>query len=69
MEGPLLGQQMPRYYNVPERHEQQVDGCIMCKLEAEEEKHNHGCGDHVASPLTADHSGFSGAGRRSISCR
>lgn len=58
MEGPLLGQQMPRYYSIPERHEQQVDGCVMCKLEAEEEKHNHGCGDHVAEDCLAWAEGF-----------
>ena len=58
MEGPLLGQQMPRYYSIPERHEQQVDGCVMCKLEAEEEKHSHGCGDHVAEDCLAWAAGF-----------
>jgi hypothetical protein len=58
MEGPLLGQQMPRYYSIPERHEQQVEGCYMCELEAEEEKHSHGCGDHVAEDCLAWAEGF-----------
>jgi hypothetical protein len=47
MEGPLLGTQMPRLYAVPERHEQQTDGCIMCQLELEEQ-HTYGCGNGVA---------------------
>ena len=47
MEGPLLGQQMPRLYSVPERHEQPEDGCYMCDLEGEE-GHAWGCGDGVA---------------------
>lgn len=58
MEGPLLGQQMPRYWNVPPRHETQVDGCVMCKLEAEEERHAHGCGDHIAEDCLAWAEGF-----------
>jgi hypothetical protein len=48
MEGPLLGSQVPRFSNVPERHEQQVDGCVMCQIERLEENHEHGCGDHVS---------------------
>jgi hypothetical protein len=47
MEGPLLGHQMPRLYNVPERHEQIADGCIMCRLEAED-GHDYGCGDRIS---------------------
>ncbi len=48
MEGPLLGAQMPRLWNVPERHETQQPDCVMCQIEALEEKHKHGCGDHIA---------------------
>lgn len=51
MEGPLLGTQTPRLVNIPKRHEQQVSGCVMCQIEAEEEKHAHGCGDHVAEEV------------------
>ena len=48
MEGPLLGAQMPRLWNVPPRHETPMPDCVMCRLEAEEEGHHHGCGDHIA---------------------
>lgn len=47
MEGPLLGDQMPRLWNVPKRHEAQLSGCVMCQFEAEQ-GHGYGCGDGVA---------------------
>lgn len=47
MEGPLLGHQMPRLYSVPSRHEAIIDGCVMCRLEAED-GHDYGCGDAIA---------------------
>jgi hypothetical protein len=50
MEGPLLGAQMPRLYNVPKRHEKHEPGCVMCILEREE-LHAHGCGDHFGEEV------------------
>ena len=50
MEGPLVGQQMPRLYNIPKRHEQVTDGCVMCQLEAEV-GHAYGCGDGVGEEV------------------
>jgi hypothetical protein len=46
MEGPLLGHQVPRFSNVPERHEAFNSGCVMCEFERDTEHHDHGCGDH-----------------------
>jgi hypothetical protein len=57
MEGPLIGQQMPRLWNVPPRHEQQETGCVMCALEAEE-KHGYGCGDGIAEEVLEWAEGF-----------
>jgi hypothetical protein len=57
MEGPLLGQQMPRLWNVPPRHELPADGCVMCQLEAQEQ-HAHGCGDHVGQEALEWGEGF-----------
>lgn len=50
MEGPLLGDQMPRLYNVPKRHEKPAADCVMCQLEAAE-NHLYGCGDGVAEEV------------------
>jgi hypothetical protein len=58
MEGPLLGSQVPRYCVTPERHEAQVPGCPMCELEASEEHHDHGCGEHVAEEALEWAAGF-----------
>jgi hypothetical protein len=58
MEGPLMGDQMPRLYSIPPRHEAQQPGCLMCALEAEEERHSHGCGDHVAQEALEWAEGF-----------
>jgi len=50
MEGALLGEQMPRLYNVPPRHEMHVKGCRACDDELRQ-LHAHGCGDHVAEEV------------------
>ncbi len=57
MEGPLLGQQTPRLYSIPPRHEQQEPGCAMCAIEAEE-AHDWGCGDGVAQEVLEWAEGF-----------
>ena len=57
MEGPLLGDQMPRLYAVPPRHEQPEPDCVMCLFE-EQEQHSHGCGDHVAEEALEWAEGF-----------
>jgi hypothetical protein len=58
MDGPLLGHQMPRLYSVPERHEVQQPDCVMCQIEAMEEKHEHGCGDHIGQEALEWAEGF-----------
>jgi hypothetical protein len=57
MEGPLLGNQMPRLYSIPPRHEEQAPDCPMCELEGEE-GHDYGCGDHVAVEVLEWAEGF-----------
>lgn len=44
MEGPLLGDQMPRLWVEPDRHRDLVAGCVMCALE----DHPAGCGEYSA---------------------
>ena len=57
MEGPLLGQQMPRLYNIPPRHEQPSEGCVMCQLEGEQ-GHSYGCGDGLGEDALKWAEGF-----------
>jgi hypothetical protein len=58
MEGPLLGSQVPRFSNIPDRHQLQVPDCPMCAIERLEERHDHGCGDHVSTEVLEWAEGF-----------
>lgn len=57
MEGPLIGDQRPRLFSIPERHQAIVPDCPMCELEGQD-GHDYGCGDGVAVEVLEWAEGF-----------
>jgi hypothetical protein len=47
LQGELLGQQDPRFFTVPDRHIEPVDGCRSCASDV----HNTGCGEYASEEV------------------